>query len=85
MKGLKLPQMKGFKLPQVHPAVNLAGFLTTVGLGIVTFVVNNQNAIVGAFPAKDAAFVALIISSLATLLPDKRQPLPPDEQNPKAS
>jgi hypothetical protein len=77
--------MKGFKLPQVHPAVNFAGFLTTLGLGIATFAVNNQNAIVGAFPAKDAAFVALVISALATLLPDKRQSLPPDTQSPKAS
>ena len=68
--------MVKFHLPQVHPSVNILGFLTTLGLGVATFAVTNQTAIVSAVPAKDAVFVGLLISAVATLLPDKRTPIP---------
>ncbi|MDE2098139.1 MAG: hypothetical protein KGL39_12870 [Patescibacteria group bacterium] len=73
-------QLSKIKLPQVHPSVNVIGFLTTAALGVATFAVDNQTAIVGVVPAKDALFVGLLLSALATLLPDKRGAQAPSSQ-----
>ncbi|MDE2100977.1 MAG: hypothetical protein KGL39_27270 [Patescibacteria group bacterium] len=70
------------KLPQVHPAINVFGALTTAALAVAQFAVTNQTAIMGVVPAKDAVFVGLLISAIATLLPDKRttQPVATNQQ-----
>ena len=65
------------KLPRVHLAVNVAGLLGSLASGVGLFIVNNPNAVIGAFPAKDSMLVALAISAIATFLPTKHDvPVP---------
>ena len=61
------------RVPPVHPAVNIAGFATTIGSAFVGWAVNNQGCAAGLFPAKYAALVTLVLGAIATLWPDTRR------------
>lgn len=62
------------KLPQVHPAINLGGLLTSVGAtaGIVLQnAVTNPTCAASLAPTKDSLAVAAILGTIAAFLPAK--------------